>query len=997
MNIKEQVKTESPIKRALRALDDLQAKLDAVEYAKREPIAIVGMSCRFPGGANSPEAFWQLLRDGVDTISEVPPERWDTDKYYNPDSNIPGTISTRQGGFLEGVDGFDSEFFNISAREAASMDPQQRLLLEVGWSALENAAQVPQVSDRSTGVFVGIYMHDYSRVMSEAADSTNIDAFCAMGNSLSVAAGRLSYILGLNGPSMAIDTSCSSSLVSVHLACQSLRNRECDAALAGGVCLNLAPDTSIALSRTQMLNPEGRCKTFDASANGFAKGEGCGMVVLKRLSDAVADGDNILALVRGSAVNHNGRSSSLIAPNGLSQQAVIRQALANGGIKPDRVDYIEVQGTGTSVGESIEVGALNAVYGQNRPLDRPLAIASVKTNIGHTEAASGVASLLKVVLALQNKQIPPHLHLKQPNTHINWDEIPFEVPTELMPWSKEEPRFAGISAFGFSGTNAHLILEEAPSLEPVQNSAERPLHLLALSAKTETALVQLAQKYQKYIAANPNLDLANICFSANSGRSHFQHRLSILADSTAELKDKLTAFNTDRKGKDIYRGEADGEPKIVFLFPDLDPKHWQMSRQLYDTQPTFKQSIDRCDDILNSYLNKSLIDILFEQSSEETIFCLDRAYLQPALFALEYSLCRLWQSWGIKPSAVMGYGIGEYVAACIAGVFSLKDGLKLAVGKENQEKDFEQIANQITYSQPQLNLISSVTSKSHTDITTAQYWCRPLEYSTNFAANLVTLKEYSILLPILPLAGNLVNSLPELPNLFASFNSPGDKWQQLLENLSQLYVQGTSVNWMGFDRDYSRRRIQLPTYAWQHKRHWFEPNKESSNGNHHGLNGNALSLGLDTEVIEKARLALAPFGDAGFLVQLKAEGEFSEAELKLLPKLLAKLGKQSPSSVESKPVDEPELRTADDIQAWLVERIAREIGVTPENIDRKEPFDNYGLDSVLAIEVASAGKQKLGIDMSPLLLVHYPTIESLSQHLAKQLEVSETETEVFEI
>ena len=953
----------------------MQAKLDAVEYAKREPIAIVGMGCRFPGNANSPEAFWQLLRDGVDTISEVPPQRWDKDKYYNSDPNIPGTIASREGGFIEGVDGFDAEFFNISAREAASMDPQQRLLLEVSWSALENAALVPQVSDRLTGVFMGIYMRDYSQVMSEAGDATNIDAFCAMGNSLSVAAGRLSYILGLNGPSMAIDTSCSSSLVSIHLACQSLRLGECDAALAGGVCLNLAPDTSIALSRTQMLNPEGRCKTFDASANGFAKGEGCGIIVLKRMSDALADGDNILAQIRGSAVNHNGRSSSLIAPNGLSQQAVIRQALANAGVRPESVDYLEVQGTGTSVGESIEVGALSAIYGQNRPAERPLAIASVKTNIGHTEAASGVASLLKVVLALQNKQIPPHLHLKQPNPYIEWNEIPFKVPTELMPWKKESSRFAGISAFGFSGTNAHIVLEEAPTPEPVKNSnsLEPPLHLLALSAKTETALVQLAQKYQKYIAANPNLDIANICFSANSGRSHFQHRLSIIASTTAELRDKLITFNTDRKGKDIYRGKADGEPKIAFLFPNLNSQHWQMSRQLYDTQPTFKQAMDSCAEILEPYLDTPLLEIIYPPVPQS----LSPSVPSPAIFALEYALCRLWQSWGIKPSTVIGYGIGEYVAGCIAGVFSLEDGLKLAVGVKADE-DLERIANQIAYSQPQLNFVSSVTN-THTDVTTAKYWCRPLE-SSSIAANLADLEQDRVLLPILPLTSNLVSSLAESANLLSSFNTPGDEWQRLLENLSQLYVRGTNVDWVGFARDYSRRRIPLPTYPWQHKRHWFEPDK--SNNNNQDLNGNGLNLGnINTEVIE----------------QLKAEGEFSEAELELLPKLLAKLGKHS-SSVGA--VREPpllKLRTASDIQAWLVERIAREIGVNPGNIDLKEPFDNYGLDSVLAIEIASAGKQKLGIDMSPLLLVHYPTIESLSHYLAKELKLQVLETEVFEI
>ena len=975
----EQTKTESPIKRALRALDDMRAKLDAVEYAKREPIAIVGMGCRFPGEADSPEAFWQLLREGVDTISEVPQERWDKDKYYNPDPSIPGTIATREGGFLESVDGFDSEFFNISAREAASMDPQQRLLLEVSWSALEDAALVPQVSDNSTGVFVGIYMHDYSRVMSEAGDATDIDAFCAMGNSLSVAAGRLSYILGLKGPSMAIDTSCSSSLVSIHLACQSLRLGECDAALAGGVCLNLAPDTSIALSRTQMLNPDGRCKTFDASANGFAKGEGCGIIVLKRMSDAERDGDNILALIRGSAVNHNGRSSSLIAPNGLAQQAVIRKALANGGVKPEDIDYVEVQGTGTSVGESIEVGALSAVYGQNRPADRPLAIASVKTNIGHTEAASGVASLLKVVLALQNQQIPPHLHLKQPNPHIDWKEIPLSVPTELMPWEKEEPRLAGINAFGFSGTNAHLVLEEAPALEPLKNSCDRPLHLLALSAKTETALVQLAQKYQKYLAAHPDLNLANICFSANSGRSHFRHRLSILASSTAELKNKLTAFNSDRKGKDIYRGETNSEPKMALLFPDLDPKHWQMSRQLYDTQPTFRQAIDRCAEILQPHLDKPLLEIIYPQVPQSHSSLVSQS---SACFALEYALYQLWQFWGIKPSAVMGYGIGEYVAACVAGVFSLEDGFKLVVEGTDRDK-LEQVTSQITYSQPQLNFIDLLTSKSHTDITTTEYWCRPLESSTNFAANLVTMAEDRVLLPILPLAGDLVNSLPELPNLLSSFDASGDEWQRLLENLSQLYVRGTNIDWMGFNkpkaplcnRDYSRRRIQLPTYPWQHKRHWFEPNQ--SNGN--GRVSNSAALDFDTEVIE----------------QLKANGEFSAAELELLPKLLTKLGKQSPSSIESEPV-EPKLQTAADIQDWLVERIAKEIGVGTENINIKEPFDNYGLDSVLALEIASAVKQKLGLDMSPLLLVHYPTIESLSQHLAKQLE-AKSETEIFEI
>jgi acyl transferase domain-containing protein len=398
----------SPIKRALQALENMQAKLDALEYARKEPIAIIGMGCRFPGGADNPEAFWNLCKDGVDAIAPIPADRWNIEKYYDPNPDAPGKTYAREGGFLDRVDSFNPQFFGISAREAISMDPQQRLLLEVGWEAIENAAYAPeQLQNSPTGVFIGIYFHDYNRLMWEAGEAAPIDAFCATGNANSIAAGRLSYTLGLKGPSLAIDTACSSSLVSVHLACQSLRLGECNMALAGGVSLLLAPDSTIALSKAKMLDPDDRCKTFDAEAKGFVKGEGCGIIVLKRLSDALADNDNILGVIRGSAVNHNGRSSSLIAPNGLSQQAVIRGALENGGIDPTSVNYVEVQGTSTALGEPIEVEALAAIYSKNRPSDQPLIISSVKTNIGHLEAASGIASLIKVVLALQHGEVPP--------------------------------------------------------------------------------------------------------------------------------------------------------------------------------------------------------------------------------------------------------------------------------------------------------------------------------------------------------------------------------------------------------------------------------------------------------------------------------------------------------------------------------------------------------------------------------------------------------------
>ncbi|MBW4454712.1 MAG: acyltransferase domain-containing protein [Nostoc indistinguendum CM1-VF10] len=962
----EQENSVSPIKRALRAIEDLEAKVNQLEYAKREPIAIIGMGCRFPGAEN-PEAFWQLLRNGVDAITEVPADRWDIEKFYDPDPDAPGKVCTRKGGFLTQVDGFNPEFFGISAREAASIDPQQRLLLEVGWEALENATLAPEhLYNSSTGVFIGIYLNDYSKVMSSVGDSTQIDAFSAIGNSLSVAAGRLSYILGLKGPSMAIDTSCSSSLVSVHLACQSLRLGECNLALAGGVGLNLVPDTSIALSKSRMLNPNGCCQTFDAAANGFVKGEGCGVVVLKRLKDALADGDNILALIRGSAVNHNGRSSSLIAPNGMSQQATIRQALENSGVDSAQIDYVEVQGTGTSVGEPIEVAALGTIFGKSRPQDQPLVIGSVKTNIGHLEPASGIASLIKVVLALQHGEIPPHLHFQQPNPNIKWDEFRLKVPTERMPWTVgAKSRLAGVNTFGFSGTNAHVILEEAPISEVVPRSIERPLHLLALSAKTDEALIQLAERYEKHLAANPDLALGDICFSANSGRSHFQHRLSVVASSSTELYEKLAAFRAGQEVTGLFKGKVAGSPKIAFIFTGLSYQHLGMGHKLYETQPTFRAALDHCDKILRPYLEQPLPELLFSQSPPAP----------PALFSLEYALLQLWKSWGIQPTTVMGNDIGEYVAACVAGVFSLEDALKLVV--KSQVDEFEKIAREVTYSQPRIPVVSHRTG----EIATPEYWSEQVRKPVNAASvDILVQQGYEIFVEIGSdrLSKNEKISLPSL-------HPEKEDWQQLLESLGTLYVHGAKVDWLAFDLDYSPQRLQLPTYPWQRKRHWF------------GANRNGQEK-VDSVSPNKS-LNNADFKQ--LVKQLEMTAELSQAELNLLPRLLELLEKQhqQTETQEETNITLQQLSlkslTAEDIQAWLVNQIAQELGVKPDEINVQLPFDSYGLDSVLAIAIASTGKQFLGLDMSPLLLVHYPTIESLSQHLAKEVEASESET--FEI
>ena len=453
----------SPLKRAFLALEEAQARIAASEGAAREPIAVIGLGCRVPG-ADDPAAFWGLLRDGVDAVGPVPGGRFDLDAVHDTAGEAPGRSITREAAFLRQVDGFDPGFFGIARREAQGMDPQQRLLLEVSWEALEHAGQAPdRLGLSATGVYFGVCTSDYGNLQSQAGDAALIDAHYTSGLAHSVASGRVSYVLGLQGPSISIDTACSSSLVAVHLACQALRTGDCRMALAGGVNVMLSPDLFIAFSHSRMLAPDGRCKTFDAAADGFGRGEGCGVIVLKRLSDARADGDRILALIRGSAVNQDGPSSGLTAPNGPSQEAVIREALSRGGIEPNDVGYVEAHGTGTQLGDPLEMGALGAVFGPGRDASRPLLIGSVKTNLGHLEAAAGITGLIKLVLALRHRAIPPHLHFRTPSPHIPWSELAVRVPDCLMPW---EPiggrRVGGVSSFGYSGTNAHVVVEEAP-------------------------------------------------------------------------------------------------------------------------------------------------------------------------------------------------------------------------------------------------------------------------------------------------------------------------------------------------------------------------------------------------------------------------------------------------------------------------------------------------------------------------------------------------------
>jgi acyl transferase domain-containing protein/NADPH:quinone reductase-like Zn-dependent oxidoreductase/NAD(P)-dependent dehydrogenase (short-subunit alcohol dehydrogenase family)/acyl carrier protein len=667
------------LKDALVTIEDLQSRLQTAEGAFKEPIAIVGMSLRFPGGANDAETFWALLHNGIDAIREVPSERWNIDSYYDPDPEAKGKVYTRYGGFLNEVDTFDANFFGIAPREAVSMDPQHRLLLETTWEALESSGLAPhRLIGTQTGVFVGITSNDYLHLVHRAG-SARADVYRLTGNALNFAAGHIAYTLGLQGPTMAVDTACSSSLVAVHLASQSLRLRECNVALAGGVNLMLSPEMTINLCKARMLSPDGRCKTFDEAANGFVRGEGCAVIVLKRLSDALADNDNILAVMRGSAINQDGQSSGLTVPNRLAQEAVIRQALKSAGVEPTQVSYVEAHGTGTSLGDPIEVRALLSVYGRGCLPERPLAIGSLKTNIGHLESAAGIAGLIKAILALQNEEIPPHIHFKKLNPGISFSDVSVIIPTTPLPWARAEaPRVAGVSSFGASGTNVHVIVEEAPAREVVSAGSEHPLHVLCISAKSGAALTELARRYENHLAQHASTSLAETCSTANAGRSHFAHRLAIVAPSSIQAREKLAAFLAGREAPDILQGAAKGNhsTKVAFLFTGQGSQYVGMGRQLYERVPVFRAALDKCAELLRPYLDKALLSLLYPDDGAPSALD-ETAYTQPALFALEYALAELWKSWGIEPAAVLGHSVGEYVAACVAGVFSLEDGLKL--------------------------------------------------------------------------------------------------------------------------------------------------------------------------------------------------------------------------------------------------------------------------------------------------------------------------------
>ncbi|AOY83393.1 type I polyketide synthase [Moorena producens JHB] len=937
-------------------------------------IAIIAIGGRFPQ-AEDTNQFWQNLKNGVESISFFSDQELLESGVKTELLNNPNYV--KASAVISDIDMFDANFFSYSPKEAQEIDPQQRLFLECAWETIERGGYNPNTYEGLIGVYAGVGINEY--LLRNLYPNQDPDDFrkyyqLMISSEKDYLATRVAYKLNLKGPAVNVQTACSTSLVAVHMACQSLLNGECDLALAGGASIHLSPKSGYMYQEGMILSPDGHCRTFDAKAKGTIAGDGVGIVLLKRLNNAIADGDSIQAIIKGSSINNDGSLKvGYTAPSIEGQAAVISEAHAVAGVDPETISYIEAHGTGTELGDPVEIAALSQAFRYSTQKKGFCAIGSLKSNIGHLDAAAGVAGLIKTVLALKHKLLPPTLHFEQPNPKIDFVNSPLYVNTTLSEWkSNGTPRRAGVSSFGIGGTNAHVILEEAP--EPIKkgNSPERPVDLLTLSAKTPEALAQLVARYQNYIETHQELEIADICYTANTGRVDFNHRLAVIASNQQELLEKLKAHQAREPVTEIFSGEIPGTSiaQVAFLFTGQGSQYIDMGRQLYETQPTFQKILDQCNEILKEYLEVPLLEVIYPLDAQKsTSNLLDQtAYTQPAIFAIEYALAKLWESWGVRPDVVMGHSVGEYVAATVAGVFSLEDGLKLiamrgqlmqklpsggemvsVMASESQVTEaikeytsqvtiaavngpesiaisgesgaiasicsrlesegvktkqlqvshafhsplmepmlteFAAIAQEITYNQPKIPLISNVTgTEVGTEITTAEYWVGHVRQPVRFAQSMKTLEEqrYETFLeigpkPILLAMGR--QCLTEDAGKWLPSLRPGvDEWQQMLSSLGQLYVKGVKIDWSGFDSDYSRQKVVLPTYPFQRQVYWIETKEDQIM--------NILSLENQKETY---LVKLLNKGDIqGLIKHIDKKVELSEKESSLLPDLLKKI------------------------------------------------------------------------------------------------------------
>ncbi|GAA0832582.1 type I polyketide synthase [Streptosporangium amethystogenes subsp. fukuiense] len=908
-------------------LHETRRRLEEVESGRHEPIAIVSMSCRYPGGVGSPEDLWRLLSEGQDAISSFPADRgWDMEA-------MSAVGFECQGGFLSDVAEFDAGFFGISPREALATDPQQRLLLEGVWEAVERAGIDPvSLRGSHTGVFVGTNGQDYMNLCLETG--TDVTNYFLTGAAASVLSGRLSYTLGLEGPTMTVDTACSSSLVAVHLAAQALRSGECGLALAGGVTVMATPLRFLGFGVESGMAPDGRCKAFSDTADGTTWSEGMGMLLLERLSDARRNGHQVLAVLRGSAINQDGASNGLTAPNGPSQRRVIRQALAGAGLTPAEVDAVEAHGTGTRLGDPIEAQALLATYGQNREADRPLLLGSIKSNLGHTQAAAGVAGVIKMVMAMRHGVLPRTLHIDTPSSHVDWTSGTVELLTEQAEWPQTgRPRRAGVSSFGISGTNAHVIIEQGPEAPQAEPGMQDPASAAGsvpwvVSARSGGALRAQARRLAAHVSAHRELKQGDVGFSLATTRSAFEHRAVVLAGDRDGVLAGLRAVAEDLPGAGVVRGVARAEPKLAVLFTGQGSQRAGMGQELYGRFPVFAQALDEVIAELDprlereqagqpdggsvEWVGRSVREVLFAEPGSERAGLLDRTgWAQPALFAVETALFRLVSSWGVRPAALAGHSIGEITAAHVAGVLSLSDACalvaararlmqalpsggamvavraaekevaELLAGREGEVSvaavngsssvviagveeavlalaavlegrgvrtrrlrvshafhsplmdpmlaDFRALARTLTYSPPRIPLVSTVTGEAAPAerLCSPDYWVDQVRGTVRFADGVRTLhhqgvRAYLELGPdgvLTAMAGDTLAAEPDVV-LVPVLRKDRDEQTAAMTALAELHVRGVPVDWRAVLP--AGRQVELPTYAFEHRRFWPE-------------------------------------------------------------------------------------------------------------------------------------------------------------------------------